>query len=95
METSNPRKPHWLDIAEMTAVAGSLGGSIASIFFKQFLWATLPLSVSAGLAVANHQRLKRLIESQQSAVSALVEENQTRITKLKQQSEKQHWDSNC
>lgn len=93
METSNPRKPHWLDIAEMTAVAGSLGGSIASILFEQFLWVTLPLSVSAGLAVANHQRLKRLIESEREAATVLIEENQARITKLKQQSEKQHWDN--
>jgi|GEM_PF-2683284 len=93
MTTSTPRKPHWLDIAEMTAVAGSLGGSIASIFLKQFLWVTVPLSVSAGLAIVNHQRLKQLMESKQETLSALIEENQTQIAKLKQQSEKQHLDS--
>lgn len=93
MKTSTPRKPHWLDIAEMTAVAGSVGGSLTSVFFKQFLWVTVPLSLSAGIAVINHQRLKRQITSEQEAVAFLIEENHARITKLKQQSEKQHWDN--
>ena len=90
---STSYKPHWLDIAEMTAVTASIGGSITSIVLEQFLWATIPLSFSAGLAVVNHQRLKQLIKSEQEAVAFLVEENQTRITGLEQQSEKHHWDS--
>lgn len=92
MKTSTPRT-HWLDIAEMTAIAGSLGGSIASVFLKPLLWVTIPLSVSAGLAIVNHQRLKRQIQSEREAVASLIEENHGRITKLKQQSEKQHWEN--
>ena len=94
MKTStSPKSQHWLDIAEMTAVTGTVGGSVASVFLKQFLWVTIPLSVSAGLAVANHQRLKRLIKSEQKAAMILIQENHGQLTKLKKQSEKQHWES--
>lgn len=90
---STLRKTHWLDTAEIAAVVGSLGGAVTSIVLKQFLWVTIPLSVSTGLAVFNHQRLKRLIEFEQEAVAILIQENQARISKLKQQSEKQHWEN--
>ena len=93
MKTSTPTKQHWLDIAEITAVTGSIGGSIASIFLKQYLWVTIPLSVSAGLAVVNHKRLHRLLKSEQEAIAMLVQEDRAKLTKLKEQSEKQHWDS--
>lgn len=93
MTSSTPNQNHWLDIAETSSVVGSIGGSIASIFLKQFLWVTVPLTVTAGLAVVNHQRLKGQIASKQAALSALIEENQTKVSQLKQQSEKQHWDN--
>jgi tetratricopeptide (TPR) repeat protein len=93
MKSSTPNKNHWLDIAETSAVVGSIGGSIASVVLKQWLWVTVPLSVTAGLAVVNHQRLKRLIASEQAAMSLLIEGNHTKVTQLKEQSEKQHWDN--
>ncbi|MGL6339621.1 MAG: tetratricopeptide repeat protein [Waterburya sp.] len=93
MKSSSPNKTHWLDIAETSAVVGSIGGSITSIIFKQWLWVTLPLSVTAGLAVVNHQRLKKAIASEQAATAVLIQENQDKITQLKQQSEQKHWDS--
>jgi tetratricopeptide (TPR) repeat protein len=92
MKSSSP-KTHWLDIAETSAVVGSIGGSITSIILKQFLWVTVPLSVTAGLAVVNHQRLKRAIASEQAATALLIQENHGKITQLKQQSEQKHWDS--
>ncbi|MEL6930060.1 MAG: tetratricopeptide repeat protein [Cyanobacteria bacterium J06600_6] len=93
MKKSTSRQTHWLDIAEITAVVGSVGGSVTSIFFKQFLWVTVPLSFSAGIAIINHQRLKQLVASEQEAVAFLIEENHARITKLNHQAEKQHWDN--
>lgn len=93
MTSSTSNKNHWLDIAETSAVVGSIGGSIASVFLKQFMWVTVPLSVTAGLAVVNHQRLKRLVASEQAAMTSLIQENQTKLSQLKQQSEKQHWDN--
>ena len=93
MKSSTPNKNHWLDIAETSAVVGSIGGSITSVVLKQFLWVTIPLSVTAGLAVVNHQRLKRLIASEQAAMTLLIQDNQAKVSQLKEQSEKQHWDN--
>jgi tetratricopeptide (TPR) repeat protein len=91
MSTSS--KAHWLDIAETSAVAGSIAGSITSIVLKQWLWVTVPLSVTAGLAVVNHQRLKKAIAAEQAATALLIQENHSKISQLKQQSEQKHWDS--
>ena len=91
MNTSS--KTHWLDIAETSAIVVSLCGSATSVVLKQFLWATVPLSISAGLAVANHQRLKRMVKSEQKAASLLVIENQARITKLQDKLEQAQWES--
>lgn len=94
MKSSTPNKNHWLDIAETSAVVGSIGGSITSVVFKQsmLMWVTIPLSVTAGLAVVNHQRLKRMIASEREAMTVLIQDNQAKVSQLKQQSEKQHWD---
>ena len=89
MKSSTPHKLHWLEVAEITAVVGSVGGSIASVLAKQFLWATIPLTAAAGLAIANQQRLKRLIrliEQNQQTISVLSQENQAAHHKLKAQS---------
>ena len=83
MKSSVPPKLHWLDIAEITATVGSVGGSlVAGIFFKQLLWAAVPLSASATFALLNHQRLKSAIAEDKQAIAALVEENQTKLIDL-------------
>ncbi|NJL51690.1 MAG: tetratricopeptide repeat protein [Hydrococcus sp. SU_1_0] len=92
MKSTSP-KTHWLDIAETSAVVGSIGGSITSIILKQWLWVTVPLSVTAGLAVINHQRLKKAIASEQAAMASLIQENHGKVMQIKQQSEQKHWDS--
>jgi tetratricopeptide (TPR) repeat protein len=95
MKSSTPNKNHWLDIAETSAIVGSIGGSITSVVLKQsmLMWVTIPLSVTAGLAVVNHQRLKRLIASEQAAMTLLIQDNRAKVGQLKEQSEKQHWDN--
>jgi tetratricopeptide (TPR) repeat protein len=90
---STSSQAHWLDVAETSAVAGSVAGSITSIILKQWLWVTVPLSVTAGLAVVNHQRLKKLIASEQAAMAFLIQENHGKVMQIKQQSEQKHWDS--
>ncbi|MEY2858299.1 MAG: hypothetical protein RLZZ74_2611 [Cyanobacteriota bacterium] len=92
MKSTSP-KTHWLDIAETSAVVASIGGSITSIILKQWLWVTVPLSVTAGLAVVNHQRLKKLIASEQAVMALLIQENHGKVMQIKQQSEQKHWDS--
>lgn len=93
MNTSTTDKNHWLDIAETSAVVISLGGSITGFVLKQWLWATVPLTVTAGLSVLNHQRLKQLIKTDKEAIELLIQENQTRINKLKEKTEQNHWDN--
>jgi len=90
---STSSQAHWLDVAETSAVAGSIAGSITSIILKQWLWVTVPLTVTAGLAVVNHQRLKKLIASEQAAMAFLIQENHGKVMQIKQQSEQKHWDS--
>lgn len=85
--TSTPNNTHWLDIAEIIAVGGSVVGSITSIFLNQFLWATLPLSASATFTLLNHRRLRNVIQTEfsqkQAEVTQLIEENKGEINKSK------------
>ncbi len=86
MDSSTSKDTHWLNAAETTAVIGSIVGSITSVFLDQFIWATIPLSATATFGLLNHQRLKRIIESEvlkeQSALSSLVKENYQNQEKL-------------
>ena len=80
-----PPKLHWLDIAEITATVGSVGGSlVAGIFLEQLvlLWAAVPLSASATFALLNHQRLKSAIAEDKQEIAALVKENKTKLIDL-------------
>ena len=89
MKSFLPPKLHWLDIAEITAAIGSIGGSlVAGVFFKQFLllWATVPLSASAALALINHRRLKLLIAEDKQAIATSIAENKTKIVDLTKES---------
>ena len=78
---------HWLDIAEITTVLASIGGSVASLLLEQFLWVTIPLSTSVALGLINRQRLRRTLESEllnkQVEIAALVEKNKQQIEKNK------------
>lgn len=89
MKVPSTNKLHWLDIAERGAVIGSVGGSVASILLKQFLWATIPLSVFTAFAVINHQRLRNSIALNQQGIATSVRETTTRITELKVESARQ------
>ena len=85
MKSFLPPKLHWLDVAEITAAVGSVGGSlVAGVFFKHFLllWATVPLSASAALALINHQRLKLLIAEDKQAIATSITENKTKLVDL-------------
>ncbi len=83
MKSSTSNKLYWLEVAEITAVVGSIGGSVVGVLLKQFLWATIPLSASAGFAIANHQRLKQLIKEERQTIAMLVKENRAALGELK------------
>ncbi|MEM6614430.1 MAG: hypothetical protein AAF652_19715 [Cyanobacteria bacterium P01_C01_bin.72] len=87
---STLRKTHWLEKAEIAAAAGTLGGAVTSVVLQQFFWVTIPLSVSAGLAMVNYQRLKQLVDYKQEAITILIQANQAQISQLEQESEQYH-----
>ncbi|MGL6337600.1 MAG: hypothetical protein ACRC80_00485 [Waterburya sp.] len=89
-DTSNSNESHWLDTAEKIAVVGAIGGSVVSVFMKQFLWVTIPLSASATFTLLNHQRLKKLIAQEQAEITTLVQETQENITIVKAKSKERY-----
>jgi tetratricopeptide (TPR) repeat protein len=97
MNTPTVKNTHWLDIAEIIAVIGSIGGSVTSVFLQQLFWATVPLSASAALALLNHQRLKNIIESEvikeQQNLTSLVTENKQKLTNSSAILQKQYYNN--
>ena len=81
---TNYSEPHWLDIAEMIAVAGSIGGSVAAIFLEEIVLASIPLSACVALNLMNRKRL----------LSAIATENNKAIATLTQNSQN-HYGNIC
>lgn len=50
-------RSHWLNHVEMISVVGSVGGAIASAVTNQVVFASIPLSLTATLHLANRRRL--------------------------------------
>ncbi len=68
---------YWLDIAETASVFGSIGGSVASIFFKEFLIASIPLSICVALNLVNRKRILSLTKAEtKKAIAELTQQNQ-------------------
>jgi tetratricopeptide (TPR) repeat protein len=88
--TSSLNNHHWLDIAEKIAVLGAISGSVVSVFCKQFLWVTIPLSASATLTLLNHQRFKKLITEKQGEITTLIQINQETVATVRAKSKKQY-----
>ena len=73
---SNSQTNHWLDIAETASVIGSIGGSVASLFFKEIFLASIPLSVCVALNLVNRKRLLSLTTTDnQKAIAELAQQN--------------------
>ncbi|PZD73521.1 Photosystem II assembly protein [Acaryochloris thomasi RCC1774] len=51
------KRSHWLNHVEMISVVGSVGGAIASAVTNQVVFASIPLSLTATLHLANRRRL--------------------------------------
>ncbi|MCT7996410.1 WD40 repeat domain-containing protein [Laspinema olomoucense] len=65
-------KPHWLEITESVALAGSVLGTIAVAGTQQVLYAAVPLTVAVSLNVANRQRLYQLNQRRSEEAIAQV-----------------------
>ena len=74
----NYQDNHWLNIAETAAVVGSVGGTIASIFLKETIFATLPLSACVALNLINRKRILSLVSTNNNkAIATLSQHNQS------------------
>jgi tetratricopeptide (TPR) repeat protein len=82
------RRSHWLNHVETLSVIGSVGGAIASAVTNQVVFASIPLSLTATLHLANR---RRLIESASQVRQVMIaqisqqdQEQKAQIETLKQ-----------
>ena len=81
--SSNSQSNHWLDIAETASVITSIGGSVASLFFKEIFLASIPLSVCVALNLVNRKRLLNLTTLENhKAIAELAQQNQDKYTDI-------------
>ncbi len=74
MDGSTTKTQHWLDVAEIVAAVGAVGGAIASVVSQQALLASvasLPLSASVVLNLMNR---KRLLQAPTPIVAAEIQQ---------------------
>lgn len=84
---------HWLNIAEIIAVASSIGGTVASIVLQKSFYASVPLSASVALNLLNRQRMIHSITSTENRVEQLEKQSQQSeflLSELSQKLERQH-----
>ena len=68
---------YWFDVAETASVIGSIGGSVASIFFKELFIASIPLSICVALNLVNRKRiLSQTTAETKKAIAELTQQNQ-------------------
>lgn len=86
MHTSNNHQEvqtgesNWLGIVEAITVVGSLGGSVASVIFKEIALAAIPLSMVATLNLLNRRRqVIELTDQQYLTLSHLMQRCQEDI----------------
>ena len=81
---TNYQDNHWLNIVEGCAVVGSIGGTVASIFFKEmFFLASVPLSTCVALNLINRKRLLNLATIENNkAIAQLTQQNQNDFSNL-------------
>ncbi|MGB3207189.1 MAG: hypothetical protein WBB28_19570 [Crinalium sp.] len=65
-------KQPWLEIAEYTAIVGSVVGTVAAVKFQQLAYASAPLAVVVSLNLINRQRFQQQIQQYTSSAIADV-----------------------
>ena len=82
------KQPSSLEILEIIAVVGSIGGAIAAVALDKLVWAVAPMSASLGLNFLNRRRLiNDAIIRVERQVSAKVEMLQGQVRALPAQSD--------
>lgn len=71
------KRSHWLNRIETLSVIGSVGGAIASAVTNQVAFASIPLSLTATLHLANRRRLAESTgEVRQAMIAQLSQQDQ-------------------
>ncbi|HEY9693144.1 MAG TPA: hypothetical protein V6D15_13110 [Oculatellaceae cyanobacterium] len=65
-------KRPWFEIAEYTAIVGSVVGTVAAVKFQQLAYASTPLAVVVSLNLINRQRFQQQIQQYTSSAIADV-----------------------
>ncbi len=74
---TNIQDNHWLNIAEVVSVVGSIGGTVASIYLEKIFLASVPLSACVALNLINRKRLINLVTVENNkAIAQLIQHNQ-------------------
>ena len=67
---------HWLDTVEIISAIASVGGAVASVVSHQVAFASIPLSLSVALNLANRKRLINEVVDTQNHLTAQVQQTQ-------------------
>ncbi len=85
------KRIHWLDHVETLSVIGSVGGAIAAAITEQVALASIPLSLTATLHLANRRRLtaaaSQVRQTTISHLSQQEQENKAQFASLTQNSQ--------
>ncbi len=83
--TSNSQSNYWWDLAETSSVIGSIGGSVASIFFKELFMVSIPLSICVALNLVNRKRILSQTKAEtKHEIAELIQQNQKSNSNLSQ-----------
>jgi tetratricopeptide (TPR) repeat protein len=80
------QKSGWMNRIELASVVISVGGSVASVVMNQLAFATIPLSLTAALNLANRRRLiDAIAQSHQATTTQLIIQDQQQRQSIDQQ----------
>ena len=67
---------YWLDTVEIISAIASVGGAVASVVSQQVAFASIPLSLSVALNLANRRRIINEVVDTQNRLTAKVQQTQ-------------------
>lgn len=89
-KSSPSKSTHWLDVVEIMSAVGAAGGTVASIVTQQIAFASVPLTLSVALNLANRKRLlAQIAQNVQTNFAVMTEEFNESSTRLTRDFEQQ------
>ena len=83
LETKGLQDQHWLNVAEIVAVAGSFGGIVGGFLLQEAILASIPLSACVALNLVNRKRLLNLVITKNDrAIATLTQQHKNDTANL-------------